>query len=214
MEVLSGEDEARISFLGATHGLTDDPRGAEATPPWLVLDIGGGSTEAILGSSPDAPEQAVSTNIGSVRLTERFVRGDPPSPEDLDAVHEEVVRHLERLEQSVDVGRAASMIGVAGTPTTIQAIAFALHEYDPDLLHRTWLSLADAERVAGLLNDMTTEERRVIPTMAPGREDVIPAGAAILVEAMRRWGFDRALVSETDILDGLLLRLVREAAPR
>src|SRR5262249_56503774 len=87
MEVLAGEDEARISFLGATHGLTDDPRGAEATPPWLVLDIGGGSTEAILGSSPDAPEQALSTNVGSVRLTERFMPNDPPSAEDLDALH-------------------------------------------------------------------------------------------------------------------------------
>jgi exopolyphosphatase/guanosine-5'-triphosphate,3'-diphosphate pyrophosphatase len=211
MEVLSGEDEARISFLGATYGLTDDPRGADATPPWLVLDIGGGSTEAILGSNPDAPEQAASTNVGSVRLTERFVRSDPPPPEDLDAVHDEIVRHLEQLEQSVDVGRAATMIGVAGTPTTIQAIAFALPEYDPDLLHRTWLSLPDAERVFQLLTDMTTEERRAIPTMAPGREDVIPAGAAILVEAMRRWSFDRVLVSEADILDGLLWRLIREA---
>ena len=148
--------------------------------------------------------------MGSVRLTERFVRSDPPSDEDLAAIQDEITRHLDRVEQAVAAGAAGTLIAVAGTPTTMQAIALTLPEYDPELLHRTWLSLDDAERVAGLLNDMTTEERRAIPSMAPGREDVIPAGAAVLVEVMRRWGFERALVSETDILDGLLLRLVRE----
>ena len=210
MEVLEGEDEARISFLGATHDLAADPRAAGAATPWLVVDIGGGSTEFVLGSDPDAPDAAISTDVGSVRLTERFVRSDPPSDEDLAAVQHEIGRHLDRVEPAVAVGTAATLVAVAGTPTTVQAIALTLPEYDPELLHRTWLSLADAERVAGLLNDMTTEERRAIPSMASGREDVIPAGAAILVGVMRRWGFDRGLVSETDILDGLLLRLVRE----
>jgi exopolyphosphatase/guanosine-5'-triphosphate,3'-diphosphate pyrophosphatase len=211
MEILPGEDEARVSFLGATHDLADDPRAAAAQTPWLVADIGGGSTEFVLGSDPERADAAFSTNMGSVRMTERFVRSDPPSPEDLDAVEGEIARHLDRIEKDVDVAAARTLIAVAGTPTTMQAIALTLPEYDPDLLHRTWLSLADAERVNGLLTDMTTEERRAIPTMAPGREDVIPAGAAILVEIMRRWGFDRALVSETDILDGLLWRLLREA---
>ena len=210
MEVLEGEDEARISFLGATHDLAADPRAAAAATPWLVVDIGGGSTEFVLGSDPDAPDAAISTDVGSVRLTERFVRSDPPSDEDLAAVQHEIGRHLDRVEPAVAVGTAATLVAVAGTPTTVQAIALTLPEYDPELLHRTWLSLADAERVAGLLNDMTTEERRAIPSMASGREDVIPAGAAILVGVMRRWGFDRGLVSETDILDGLLLRPVRE----
>jgi exopolyphosphatase / guanosine-5'-triphosphate,3'-diphosphate pyrophosphatase len=211
MEVLAGEGEAGISFLGATHDLAADPRAVGAATPWLVVDIGGGSTEFVLGSDPDAPDAAFSTDVGSVRLTERFVRDDPPSDEDLAAVQDEIGRHLDRVEPAVAVGTAATLVAVAGTPTTMQAIALTLPEYDPELLHRTWLSLADAERVAGLLNDMTMEERRAIPSMAPGREDVIPAGAAVLVEVMRRWGFDRALVSETDILDGLLRRLVREA---
>jgi exopolyphosphatase / guanosine-5'-triphosphate,3'-diphosphate pyrophosphatase len=82
--------------------------------------------------------------------------------------------------------------------------------YDPDVIHRTWLGGEDAEHVLRLLADMTTQERRAIPTMAPGREDVIPVGAAILVAVMRRWGFERALVSETDILDGLAFRLAQE----
>jgi exopolyphosphatase / guanosine-5'-triphosphate,3'-diphosphate pyrophosphatase len=213
MEVLTGEDEARTSFLGATYDLRRDPRAAAAKAPWLLVDIGGGSTEFVLGSDPDAPGAAISTNMGSVRLTERFVRSDPPSDEDLAAVLEEVGRQLDRVEPAVAVREAATLIGVAGTPTTMQAIALTLPEYDPDLLHRTWLSLDDAERVANLLNDMTTEERRAIPSMAPGREDVIPAGAAILVEVMRRWGFEQALVSEADILEGLLWRLVREIDP-
>jgi exopolyphosphatase/guanosine-5'-triphosphate,3'-diphosphate pyrophosphatase len=176
-----------------------------------VADIGGGRTELVLGADPPHADAAISTDMGSVRLTERFVRSDPPSAGDLKELHGEIAAQLDRVEQAVDVGLGATLIGVAGTPTTMQAIARALPEYDPDLLHRTWLTLADAERVAQLLTDMTTEERRAIPTMAPGREDVIPAGAAILVEIMRRWGFDRALVSETDILDGLLWRLVRES---
>src|SRR5207302_1274513 len=154
MEVLAGEDEARISFLGATNDLAADPRAAGAATPWLVADIGGGSTEFVLGSDPGAPAAAVSTDVGSVRLTERFVRSDPPSDEDLAAIKDEITRHLDRVEQAVAVGTAATLVAVAGTPTTMQAIALTLPEYDPELLHRTWLSLGDAERVAGLLDDM------------------------------------------------------------
>ena len=211
MEVLPGAQEARISFLGATRDLRDDPRAAGAASPWLVVDIGGGSTEYVLGSEPDAADAAISMDIGSVRLTERFVRADPPAPEELAAMQQEIDRSLEVVEQAVAVDRAATLVAVAGTSTTVQAIVLALPEYDPERLHRTWLGLPDAERVAGLLADMTTAERRAIPSMARGREDVIPAGAAILVGVMRRWGFDRALVSETDILDGLAWRLAADA---
>ncbi len=99
-------------------------------------------------------------------------------------------------------------MAVAGTPTTIQAISLGLPFYDPEAIHRSWLSVAEAERVLGELAKMTTAERSAIPVMAPGRGDVIVAGAVILVEVMRRFGFDRALVSETDILDGLALELL------
>jgi exopolyphosphatase/guanosine-5'-triphosphate,3'-diphosphate pyrophosphatase len=211
MEVLPGSEEAKISFLGATRDLRDDPRAAGAAAPWLVVDIGGGSTEFILGSDPDAADAAISVDMGSVRLTERFVRADPPAPDELATMQHEIDKHLDVVEQAVPVDRAATLVAVAGTSTTVQAIVLALPEYDPERLHRSWLELPDAERVAGLLADMTTAERRAIPSMAPGREDVIPAGAAILVGVMRRWGFDRAIVSETDILDGLAWRLIAEA---
>ena len=208
MEVLSGEDEARTTFLGATRGLaaTSDP----PEPPYLVMDIGGGSTEFVLGSGDGEPGAAVSMDVGSVRLTERFVRTDPPSYAEMTAVDEEIERVLDEVERRMPVHDARSLVAVSGTSTTVQAIALNLPEYDPERLHRTWLAREDAEHALRLLFDMSTDERRAIPSMARGREDVIPAGAAILVDAMRRWGFDRTLVSETDILDGLAYRLGEE----
>jgi exopolyphosphatase/guanosine-5'-triphosphate,3'-diphosphate pyrophosphatase len=205
MEVVSGEEEAALSFLGATRGLRDVPG------PYLVLDIGGGSTEFVLGQA--APTHAVSTRIGSVRLTERFVRSDPPAPDDLDTLGRAIDAVLAKVEERVPVGEARTLIAAAGTPTTMQGIALALPEYDWEILHRSWLSAEDADRVSRLLLDMTTEERRVLPVMPSGREDVIVAGAAILTAVMRRWRFDRALVSETDVLDGLLFRMIERAVP-
>jgi exopolyphosphatase / guanosine-5'-triphosphate,3'-diphosphate pyrophosphatase len=203
MEVLSGRSEADLSFLGATRGL-------EATPPFLVLDIGGGSTEFVLGDQ--RPAAALSTRMGSVRMTERFVTSDPPSYEDLATIDKAINHVLAKVEDRLPVHDARTLVAVAGTSTTVQAIALGLPEYDPEALHRTILSRADAERVFRLLADMTTEERRALAVMAPGREDVIPAGAAILIGVMRRWGFEEALVSETDILDGIAYRMV-EAEP-
>jgi exopolyphosphatase/guanosine-5'-triphosphate,3'-diphosphate pyrophosphatase len=205
MEVLTGEEEARHTFVGAVRGLGGHPT------PYLVLDIGGGSTEFVLGV--DDPDGAVSMQLGSVRLTERHVRSDPPAYEELAAVDGEVQSVLSQVEDRIPVHEAQTLIAVAGTATTVQGIAMALPEYDPDRLHRTVLARADAERVFRLLADMTTEERAAIPVMAPGREDVIPAGAAILVGVMQRWGFSHAVVSETDILDGLALRLAEEQEP-
>ena len=205
MEVLSGEEEARLSFLGATRGL-------EAPAPFLVLDIGGGSTEFVVGDRE--PDRALSTRMGSVRLTERFIRKDPPSYEELETIEEAIAHVLLKVEERLPVRTARTLVAVAGTATTVQAIAMGLPEYDPEVLHRSFLSREDAERVFHLLCDMTTEERRRIPSMAPGREDVIPVGAAILAGVMRRWDFDQALVSETDILDGIAYRLVEPLAGR
>ena len=203
MEILSGKQEAELSFLGATRGLN-------ASTPFLVLDIGGGSTEFAVGEGK--PSGAVSAQIGSVRLTERYIHTDPPSYEELDRLELAVTSVLHQVEDRIPVHDAATLVAVAGTSTTVQAVAMGLPEYDPEVLHHSVLSRADAERVFRLLADMTTEERRDIPAMAPGREDVIPAGAAILVGAMKRWGFAEALVSETDILDGIAYRMV-EAEP-
>ncbi|MFB3737777.1 MAG: DUF501 domain-containing protein [Candidatus Velamenicoccus archaeovorus] len=205
LEVLSGREEAERSFLGATRGL-------DAPAPFFVLDIGGGSTELVVGS--DRPDAAVSTPIGSVRLTERLIRSDPPSPEDLDACRALVREVLDEAEAVVPVRTARTVVAVAGTANTVQAIALGLGFYDPEAIHRSWLSLAEAERVLEELRRMTNAERAAIPVMAPGRGDVIVAGVVILVEVMRRFGFDGALVSETDILDGLALEMLEGVWPR
>jgi len=196
LEIITGEREAALSFLGATHGL-------DAPSPFLVLDIGGGSTEFALGT--EQPEASISTPMGSVRLTERLIRTDPPSEEELAILRKAVHGILDDVERSVPVRTARTLVAVAGTPTTIQAISLGLPFYDPEAIHRSWLSVWEAERVLEELATMTTDERSAIPVIAPGRADVIVAGAMILVEVMRRSGFDRALVSETDILDGLAL---------
>jgi exopolyphosphatase/guanosine-5'-triphosphate,3'-diphosphate pyrophosphatase len=198
-EIITGEREAGLSFLGGTHGL--DP---ETTPgPYLVQDIGGGSTEFVMGSRPGRAEHATSTQMGSVRLTERLIRADPPSAEDLAALRQEVGSVLDEVEAVVPIGDAATLVAVAGTATTIQAIVLGLDRYDPDRIHRSWLSRPDVDRALNELAAMTDAERAAIPVMAPGRGDVIVAGAVILAEVMARFGFERALVSETDILDGL-----------
>jgi exopolyphosphatase/pppGpp-phosphohydrolase len=203
MEVLSGEEEAALAFLGATRGL-------DREPPFLVVDVGGGSTEFVLGDRE--VRAAASRPIGSVRLTERLVRSDPPAYEELAAVERAVAEALSEVERPVPVREARTLVLVAGTATTTQAIALGLGEYDPERIHRSVLRREDAERVFRLLADMTTEERRKIPVMPPGREDVIVAGAAILVGVMRRWGFTEAVVSETDLLDGIAYRMAEERA--
>src|SRR5207244_4308471 len=124
------EEEAAVTFLGATRGL-DAPR------PFLVLDIGGGSTEFVLGG--DTPSSSVSAQIGSVRLTERFVRSDPPSYEEIDEIERVVDRALSEVEDRIPVHEARTLVAVAGTATTAQAIALGLPEYDPDQIHRTML---------------------------------------------------------------------------
>jgi exopolyphosphatase/guanosine-5'-triphosphate,3'-diphosphate pyrophosphatase len=199
LEVITGEREAALSFLGATHGL-------DAPGPFLVLDIGGGSTEFAVGT--EQPDASISTPMGSVRLTERLIRNDPPSEVELASVRDAVPVILNDVESSIPVRTARTLVAVAGTPTTIQAISLGLPFYDPEAIHRSKLSVEEAERVLEELARMTTDERSAIPVMAPGRADVIVAGAVILVEAMRRFGFERALVSETDILDGLALELL------
>lgn len=201
LEVITGEQEAALSYLGGTHGL--DP----ADGPFLVQDIGGGSTEFVVGSEPGIAEHARSTQIGSVRLTERLVDHDPPDADEVAAMFRTVADVLADVESSMPIGHPGTFVAVAGTATTVQAINLGLDRYDPDLIHRSWLSRADAERILDELVEMTNAERAAIPVMVPGRGDVIVAGAVILVATMRRFDLDRALVSETDILDGLALQM-------
>jgi exopolyphosphatase/guanosine-5'-triphosphate,3'-diphosphate pyrophosphatase len=201
-EVIDGDREAALSFLGGTRGLE------RASGPFLLVDVGGGSTEFVFGKEPEVVECAISAQIGSVRLTERIRPADPPTGADLRRFEDLVLAQLTEIERTVPVGEGRSMIAVAGTATTLQACALGLDRYDPDLIHRSTLRLADAERTLLDLAAMTNEERAAIPVMPKGRGDVIVAGAAILVGAMRRFGFDEALVSETDLLDGLAFELL------
>ena len=197
-EVIAGEEEARLAFLGGTGGLP------AADGPFLLVDIGGGSTEFVVGSVPGRATHSISTQMGSVRLTERHVRADPPPPAELEAIRRTVRETLGEAELAVpEIHTARTFVSVAGTATTIQAIALGLDRYDPDEIHRSWLTLADAEAVLADLASMTNAERGAIPVMAPGRGEVIVAGGVILLETMRRFGFARTLVSETDILWGL-----------
>jgi exopolyphosphatase/guanosine-5'-triphosphate,3'-diphosphate pyrophosphatase len=195
-EILTGEREGALSFRGATAGL-------DAEPPVLVFDIGGGSTELVLGDGES--RASVSVDLGSVRAHERVAPADPPAAEDLARLDDVVAEGLAEAEAAVPVGAAATAIGVAGTTTTVQALALGLERYDPERIHGSELTLPAAEQVAARLAGMTVAERAALPVMASGREDVIVAGARILVGILRRWGFERCLVSERDILDGLAL---------
>ncbi|HEX5615323.1 MAG TPA: Ppx/GppA phosphatase family protein [Acidimicrobiia bacterium] len=201
-ELLAGDDEAALSFAGATAGLPSD---LEA--PYLVLDIGGGSTEFVVGI--DAPDGLVSLDIGSVRLTEQFLHSDPPAPEELSDAVSVVRDHLADVDRALPAAASArTLIGVAGTITTIAAIELGLTEYRSDRLHHFALSRAAAEDVFRTLATETLAERRHNPGLDPGRADVIVGGAIILVSVLRHYGFAEVVVSESDILDGLARSLL------
>ncbi len=170
LEIITGEQEAALSFLGGTHGL--DP----ALGPFVVQDIGGGSTELVSGRVPGRAERAISTRMGSVRMTERHLGHDPPTGADMQALQADVAVVLEGAAEAVPVGDARTFVAVAGTATTVQALALELERYDPDLIHRTWLTRAKAEQVRDTLAAMTSADRAALPVMAPGRGDVIVAG--------------------------------------
>ena len=141
-------------------------------------------------------------------MTERVRPSSPPDEADFQRFEELVQDHLAAVEEALPVRESGTLVAVAGTATTLQACALGLSRYDPDLVHRSTLTLHDAERALRDLAAMTNEERAAIPVMPKGRGDVIVAGASILVHAMRRFGVEEALVSETDILDGLALELL------
>jgi exopolyphosphatase/guanosine-5'-triphosphate,3'-diphosphate pyrophosphatase len=199
-ELLSGDDEARISFAGATADL--DP----SDGPFLVLDIGGGSTELIVGSTE--PQAARSLDLGSVRITEQLLHGDPPQPDELSNAVGYVRDELEDLRRQLPIlegGR--TLVGVAGTITTVAAVEQGLKEYDRDRIHHFVLTKPAAEDVFRTLATEPLADRKYNPGLDPGRADVIVGGCIILVCVMRVFGFRECLVSEADILDGLAMSL-------
>lgn len=199
--VLSAEDEATVSFRGGTESVA-------GAPPYLVLDIGGGSTEFILGDR--APEGMVSRQLGSVRLTEQLLTRDPPTAEQLAAGTARIGEHLDAVAEELTPASASTLVGVAGTVTTLAALGLGLERYDSAAIHGSRLSLTSVRELREKLAAMTAAERATLGPMASGREDVIVAGAMILEQVMDRFGFAEAVVSEADILDGLALDLLDE----
>jgi exopolyphosphatase/guanosine-5'-triphosphate,3'-diphosphate pyrophosphatase len=204
LRTISGREEARLTFLGAT---ASDPDGgaSDQAPKTLVLDIGGGSTEFVIGRPRSEPDFDVSTRAGSVRQTERHLTGDPPTEESQRALTEEV-RAI--IEAEVPAGLRADVgagIAVAGTATSIAAISQELEPYDPARVHGFTLARAETERVLAMLAALPVAERRQVTGLHPDRAPTIVAGAVILVEAMRAFGLDSMRVSEADILHGAAL---------
>ncbi|MFC1415135.1 Ppx/GppA phosphatase family protein [Streptacidiphilus cavernicola] len=197
-EVVSGDEEAWLSFTGATRELLGDDRMA---PPFLVFDLGGGSTEFVLGT--DRVEAARSVDIGCVRLTERH-------GEDTLAMRADIKQALDLAEQTVPLTSAATLVGLAGTATTVAGIALDLPAYDSAAIHHARIPLARVREVTELLLSATSEQRAAIPVMHPGRVDVIGAGALVLLAIMERTGARELVVSEHDILDGIAWSTARE----
>ncbi|MCW0211994.1 MAG: Ppx/GppA family phosphatase [Pseudonocardia sp.] len=203
-EVISGDEEARLSFEGAVGELDPDDG------PFVVVDVGGGSTEVVVGELVDGKASvtaAKSVDIGSVRLTERCLPGDPPGAEDVEAARGVAMGILDEAFAAVPVDAVKTWVGVAGTITTLSGIAQDLPEYDPEAVHLSTLTRDDIHRVAQLLVTSPKSERAKLGALHPGRVDVIGAGA-IIVEALAgelhaRAGIDRLVVSEHDILDGI-----------
>lgn len=201
-ELLSGEDEARATFLGT---LSDIPTG----DPVLVVDIGGGSTELILGTAE--PESLVSLDIGCVRLFEKYLHSDPPTPEEFEHLRGEAIAELKRAKEQLLVPPTARLIGVAGTVTQLATLKIGLPLYDPDVTHHVVLSHGDVRGLSRRLKSLTYSQRKRIKGLEPGRADVIVAGAEILLCVMETFDLAEVLVSEKDILDGLVLQLLKGA---
>jgi exopolyphosphatase/guanosine-5'-triphosphate,3'-diphosphate pyrophosphatase len=196
-ELISGDEEASLSFAGAVGEL--DP----ADGPFLVLDIGGGSTEFAFGT--EHVESSISVDMGCVRVTEQFLHGDPPLAEELSAALSVIELHLDDVVRTVpQVAGARRLVGLAGTITTIAAIELGLADYDRDAIHHFHLTKAMAEDVFRTLATESLADRLHNPGLEAERADVIVGGACVLVQVMRQLNIDEMLVSEADILDGLV----------
>ena len=206
-EVITGDEEAALSFAGASSVLPilDGDH-------VLVVDLGGGSTEFVLGTA-DGVTAAKSVDVGCVRLTERHLRQDPPTAEQIAAAEADVDAAITRVQRDVPLERATAVVGVAGSITTITAHAMRLPEYSPDAIHGTELPIEDIRRAATDLLEMPRAQRAALPYMHPGRVDVIGAGGLVWRRILERMGglsggrIVTATASEHDILDGIALSI-------
>ncbi len=197
LEVISGDEEARLTFLGATAG-----RDGGVV---LVIDIGGGSTEFVVGYPGRAPDFHVSTRMGSVRQSERHLAADPPEHEETEALARAAREIVAAEVPDAERARVGAAIAVAGTATSLVAIDQQLVPYDPERVDGYRLGLADCERMLALLASVPLAERRRLPGLHPDRAPTIVAGAAILVESLRSFGLEACEVREADILHGVAL---------
>jgi exopolyphosphatase / guanosine-5'-triphosphate,3'-diphosphate pyrophosphatase len=200
-EVVSGHEEAELSFAGAVRELS-------GAAPCLVADIGGGSTELVLGDR--TVEAAHSMDIGSVRLTERHLHDDPPTAAQVAAAEADLRAALAAARRDVPIERARTFVGVSGTVTTVAALALGLDSYDPRRTHHSRISAAEVRDVAGWLLRSTRAERAATAVIQPGRVDVIAAGALILRVLTEETGAAEVVVSEQDILDGIAWSIVEK----
>ena len=202
-EVIAGEQEAALSFAGATADL--DPE----LGPFCVVDLGGGSTEFVMQTADQL--HAVSTQMGCVRITERFMRTDPPTAEETAAARDYINERIAEAVEVVPFAQARTFVGCAGTFTTLSALALNLDSYDPERIHMSEISFEHIREVTEELRSQTADERRANPVVHPGRADVIAAGSAVveeLIDCFER-GVDasRIVISEKDILDGIVASL-------
>ena len=205
-DVISGEAEARLSFNGALSRVTPDAE------PVLVMDIGGGSTELITGSAAGQMNDAISIDVGSVRVTERFLKQNPVADDDLARAAEYVDDLL--AGSGVDFASVGVWIGVAGTATTLAGVYLELEEYDRERVHGASIPLPAIAELLHRLAGLTVEEIRALPSMHPGRADVITGGALVESRIAALLNVENLIVSESDILDGIALQLIGDTMPR
>ena len=196
-EVISGVEEAALSFSGAAAGLPD------VQAPLLVADIGGGSTELVLGSPGGGDLRSHSMDVGCVRMTERHLHDDPPTAAQIEATVTDLRAAIDRASRDVPITQAATFVGVAGTVTTVAAIALGLDRYQPEAIHGSSVTAEQVHDVTERLLGMTRAERLALPVMHPGRADVIAGGALVLRTLMQASGAPRVIAGEHDILDGI-----------
>ena len=200
-EVIPGTEEATLSFIGATKEMS------RHDAPFLVVDIGGGSTEFVLGS--EGVEQAKSVNIGCVRMSERHLNSQPPSTDQISAAIKDIDDAIRNAGLTVPFSQARTLVAVAGTATTVAAAALELREYDRYSIHLSRISAEKVHQVAQMFQSMTRDEIAALGYMHPGRVDVITSGALVLSRVMTLTGAEEMIASESDILDGMAWSLAR-----
>ena len=198
-EVISGEEEAKLSFAGATKDLPD------SLAPYLVVDIGGGSTEFVIGHR--AVESAKSVNIGCVRMSERHFKSDPATELEIESARRDIQMAIAEAAKVVDIKAAKSLVAVAGTATTVAAAALQLSQYDRYAIHLSRISAEQTAQVSEMFLKMNREERAALGYMHPGRVDVIGAGSLVLSEIVKAVGAKEFIACESDILDGIAFSL-------